>query len=126
MVYNTELMRHAQCSSHRGKLENPDFSVVLSNPTCGDTLHMYGNICSGGFSALKFEAAGCLLSQAAASLLIEKMLGERVDTVLKLTPEDLLMLIPARLGLSRQKCIILSLDALKEGVATYARTHHDA
>ena len=54
-----------------------------------------------------------MVSQAAASILLQSCVGKTVDEVLKLDKDDILKLLGIPLGPNRIKCALLSLEALK-------------
>ena len=63
-----------------------------------------------------FSGQGCVISQASASMLLEKMHGKSVDEVKKFSAEDMLGLYGARLTPNRQKCCLLSWRVLQSAV----------
>ena len=63
-----------------------------------------------------FTGQGCVISQASASMLLEKMHGKTVDDVKQFSAEDMLKLYGARLTPNRQKCCLLSWKVLQSAV----------
>ena len=43
-LYQAELMDHYKNPRNNGKLESPDFSSVVFNPSCGDSVSFEGVI----------------------------------------------------------------------------------
>jgi len=118
-VYQEELMDHYKFPRNKKTLQNPDFYSVEKNPSCGDNVYVEGKIKDGKIVKLGFNGSGCVISQATASMLTEKVLGKSIDDVLKLTKEDILKMIGIELGPTRLKCALISLSALKQGLLNF-------
>ncbi len=65
---------------------------------------------------VRFTGRGCAISQAATSMLCERIVGMTLDEVKKLTREDVLEMLGIELGPVRLKCALLGLKTLKAGV----------
>ncbi len=124
-LYQEELMDHYRHPRHRGTLQRPDFSTGEYNPSCGDSVSVQGNIKQNELIAIAFEGAGCVISQAAASLLAEYALNRSLDELAALTADDILKLVKIPLGPTRLKCALLSLHALKEGIKQYKQKNSE-
>lgn len=112
-IYQEKLMDHYKNPRNKKKIENPDFSTGRKNPSCGDSLLIEGQLIDGKIKDLGFDGSGCVVSQAAASVLLESCVGKTVDEVLKLDKDDILKMLGIPLGPNRIKCALLSLEALK-------------
>ncbi|MGH7742941.1 MAG: iron-sulfur cluster assembly scaffold protein, partial [Candidatus Eiseniibacteriota bacterium] len=66
--------------------------------------------------AVRFSGHGCSISQAAASMLSEKIEGQSLEEVRKLSKDDVLEMLGIELGPVRLKCALLALKTLKAGV----------
>ena len=81
-------MDHFKNPRNKKEIENANFFAGQNNPLCGDRLIMTGIIKDNVIKDLGFQGEGCVISQAAASMLTEKCIGKSVEDVLKLTKED--------------------------------------
>jgi nitrogen fixation NifU-like protein len=63
-----------------------------------------------------FSGHGCCISQAAASMLVEKISGMRVDDLKTFTAPQMLELFGARLTPNRQKCCLLGWRVLQQAL----------
>ena len=115
-MYAEELQDHFKFPRNKGTLVHPDISVGDSNPSCGDRVHFYVNILDGKISELKFEGEGCVISQAAASMLSEHCKHMKLDLVLSMTKEDIISILNLSLGPTRLRCALLCLEVLQRGV----------
>jgi nitrogen fixation NifU-like protein len=116
------LVDHYQRPRHRGKLPNADAQVPGGNPGCGDiiTMHLKSNEGGDRVAAVSFEGVGCTLSQAAASILAERMnrLQPSFAEVLDFSYEEMLDLLGRGIAESRPQCATLALGTLKGAVKT--------
>jgi nitrogen fixation protein NifU and related proteins len=117
--YKEILMDHYQNPRNRGHLENPVFSTVQYNPSCGDSISFEGVIEDGIIKSLAFEGKGCVISQATASIFTEYCIGKNIEEILKIENAQIKDIIGMELGAMRIKCALLSLMALKEGIMEY-------
>jgi len=120
-LYKDRLMDHFQNPRNKGKLENPDFSTAQHNPSCGDSVSVQGVVKDNVLSAIAFEGKGCVMSQAAASILSEFCISKTVDEILAIQKEDLPEIIGMEIGPIRIKCALLALIALKDGILQYKK-----
>lgn len=118
-MYNEMLMEHYKYPVNKKKIEYPSFAFVRENFSCGDKMAIQGVVQDGVLIDVGFDAQGCVISQAAASLLTQECLGKKLDEILAISVEDIVKLIGLELGPNRLKCALLSLDALKRGIGIY-------
>lgn len=121
--YHAELMEHYRYSPFRGTLDQPTIQAEDLNPSCGDRIEMHALVADGTIQDIKFRGSGCVLSQAAASMLAEKVRSTTPESVLSLTKDDMLALVEIKLGPNRLKCVLLALDVLQQGIRTYQKNH---
>src|SRR5690606_18925212 len=90
------------------------------NPGCGDvvTLYVRAEPDEDRIAAVGFEGEGCTISQAAASILAERMNRKRptFDEVLALSYEQMIDLLGRDIVGSRPRCATLALGTLKAAV----------
>jgi nitrogen fixation NifU-like protein len=116
------LVDHYRRPRHRGALPDADARVPGGNPGCGDivTLHLRAEPESDRVAAVSFEGVGCTLSQAAASILAERVNRDHpsFDEILASPPEAMLDLLGRDIAESRPGCALLALGTLKGAVKT--------
>lgn len=79
-----------------------------TNPLCGDVIRLELQVDDKGtLKEVYFNGDGCCISQAAASMLVEKFDGKPIEEVKKFTAKDMLELFGVRLTPNRQKCCLL-------------------
>lgn len=135
--YREALLEHAKRPRYQGRLEAPQFSASASNPLCGDELEITLRLAEGKIEALGFTVRGCMIVQAAASMISEAVAGISLETAHRLgaqfreameapreameapreaLPEGLESLQPltvVRQHRSRIRCALLPWDALE-------------
>lgn len=116
-LYQQELMDHYRYPRNRGVLESPSFASEVLNPSCGDQISFQGIVKDGTVRALKFQGKGCVISQAAASMLSEKGINQPISIIQEWGKDTMLSLVRIPLGPTRLRCALLPLEALQSGIA---------
>ena len=115
-IYRENILDHYKHPRHRGTLEHPDITYEDANPLCGDHIRMDLKVRDGRVEQVAFSGHGCSISQAAASMLCERIEGRPLEEIKQLTREDVLEMLGIELGPVRLKCGLLALKTLKAGV----------
>jgi nitrogen fixation NifU-like protein len=118
-LYQEELLDHYRNPRHKGRLVQPHFKSGQHNPSCGDSVCFEGKFENGFLVEIAFDGVGCVISQAAASMLAEQVKEKPLEYIVALNSQTIVVLIGMDLGPTRLKCALLSLYALQEGVAAY-------
>ncbi len=118
-LYQDVLLDHYRNPRNRGILEPADFQSGEDNPSCGDSVSMYGRVQDGKLVAVSFQGKGCVISQAAASMLTQKVLGMDLHEIMKIDADFMRTLVGIELGPTRVRCALLALEALQKGVQEY-------
>jgi len=116
------LVDHYQRPRHRGALPDADARVPGGNPSCGDLVTMYVKADPSGerIGRVTFEGAGCTISQAAASILTDRVNREHwsFGDALDFSPEQMMDLLGRDVVDARPGCATLALGTLKAAVKT--------
>jgi nitrogen fixation NifU-like protein len=116
-IYQEHVLDHYEQPHHRGRDPGATHAHEDDNPLCGDVIHIDLRIDEAGrVTAAWFDGDGCCISQASASMLVEKVEGLSVDEVRAFTADDMLRLFGAKLTPNRQKCCLLSWRVLQQAV----------
>jgi len=115
-MFRENILEHYRHPRNQGTLEHPDITYEDANPLCGDKIRMDLNVKDGVIDQVRFSGHGCSISQAAASMLSERIEGQPIEEVRKLTRDDVLEMLGIELGPVRLKCALLALKTLKAGV----------
>ncbi|MEI7750256.1 MAG: SUF system NifU family Fe-S cluster assembly protein [Candidatus Moraniibacteriota bacterium] len=117
-LYQAVILDHSKHPRNCGHLEHANHHGEAKNPTCGDSLSMDILTENGIITDIRFTGQGCAISQASASLLSESVKGKPIEAALTLTPEDIVTLLGVELSPNRLKCALLSLETLKQALAS--------
>jgi nitrogen fixation NifU-like protein len=116
-LYREQIIDRYKYPLMKGTLEPNDYSYEDDNPLCGDRIRIDLRVDDKDIvTEAAFSGTGCAISQAAADLLMESIVGKSLDDVKALTKEDILELLAIELGPVRLKCALLSLKVLKAGI----------
>jgi nitrogen fixation protein NifU and related proteins len=115
------LLDHYENPRCNGSLPDADIACDGSTPLCGDHVHLDLKLAADGatIADARFEGNGCIISQAAASILTEKLIGMRLDDVAALPPQHMLDQIHMPLSAQRVKCALLGLQTAKDGIRAW-------
>jgi nitrogen fixation NifU-like protein len=114
-LYRDQIIDHYQNPRNHGTLEHPDISYEEDNPVCGDHIRIDLKVVDGKVAEARFDGHGCSISQAAASMLTESIIGKPLDEVRQMGKEQVLEMLGIPLGPVRLKCALLALKVLKAG-----------
>jgi nitrogen fixation protein NifU and related proteins len=143
-LYQEIILDHYKNPHHAGLREPFEAQVHHVNPTCGDEVTLRVHVAEGVVSDVSYDAVGCSISQASASVLTDLLIGKPVDeamdvhrTFLELMQgkgqvepdEDVLEDGIAFAGVAkfpaRVKCALLSWMAWKDATAQVMEASHD-
>src|SRR5262245_53970461 len=114
VLYREEILDHYYASPRRGRLESPDLQAELDNPLCGDHIRLELELDPADrIGRVRFDGDGCAISQAAASLLAERIEGTDADEARRFSIEGMLRLIGIPLTPARLKCGLLAWRTLQ-------------
>jgi nitrogen fixation NifU-like protein len=100
-LYRDFILEHYKRPRNFGELEPHDLEAQEQNPLCGDELGVQIRVTDGRIADLRFNGHGCAISQAAASIASEELIGMDVGVDISAT---------------RRKCALLSLKVLRHAV----------
>ena len=115
-IYKENILDHYRNPRNKTTLANATHQQTSKNPLCGDQLTLYLNVENSIIKKAAFQGSGCAISQAAMSLLTEHLENMTVDQALQLQAEDINNILGISVNYTRQKCAILSLNAIKQAL----------
>ena len=117
-LYRENILDHYKNPRRRGTIEDADARGEGMNPLCGDeiTITLLYDEQGDTISDVRFEGRGCAISQAATSMLVEKIAGRKATEVAAMPKEEVLDELGIPLGPVRLKCALLGLSTLKVAI----------
>ena len=115
-LYRQYILDHFREPRNYGAIEDADIHAADTNPLCGDRIAFDLKIQDGRVKEVRFSGRGCAISQASASMLTEKIEGASLEELQALTPQDVFDMLGVEIGPARQRCALLSLRVLHQGI----------
>jgi len=115
-LYRDFILEHYKRPRNFGELEPHDLAAHEYNPLCGDQLGVQIRVEDGRIADLRFNGQGCAISQAAASIASEELIGMALDEAAALDADWMLDLLGIEISATRRKCALLSLKALRHAI----------
>ncbi len=128
-LYHRAIVEAARAAVGSGRLADANATASVDNPLCGDRVTMHLRVEGQRVSGLAHEVRGCLLCEAAASLIGAHAPGQTVDALREVAAQvdallergvqpaderwqDLKMFTPVHGFKSRHRCVRLPFEAL--------------
>lgn len=117
-LYQEVLLEEAKHPQNQGQLLDADTVLTQTNASCGDQVTIYLKVDSQShrITDLKWEGQGCIISQAAMSLLSQVILERKltVSETNDFTQSDVEELLGIEeISPGRIKCLMLGVSAFK-------------
>ena len=133
-LYHRAILEAAAAGVGSGRLASPHGRARVDNPLCGDRVDFDVQVAEARVSALAHRVRGCLLCEAAASVIGRSACGATAAQLLAVRDEvsamlgggarhfsppweALEMFAPARDFPSRHECVTLAFDALSAALS---------
>jgi nitrogen fixation protein NifU and related proteins len=94
-LYQEIILDHYKNPRHGGLRDPYEAEVHHVNPTCGDEVTLRVHLTDGVVEDVSYDAVGCSISQASASVLTELVIGKKIDDAMAIH-QDFLTLMQGR------------------------------
>ncbi len=119
-MYQENILEHYENPYHCGALEHPTLEYRALNPLCGDEVRIQARLDGeGNLAEAYFDGEGCVISLAAASMLMEVVEGKTLAEIKAMDRQDMLDLLGIPLTTMRVKCAMLPLRTLEKAIHLY-------
>ncbi|MEP7285676.1 MAG: Fe-S cluster assembly sulfur transfer protein SufU [Chloroflexota bacterium] len=124
--YIDNILDHYENPRHHGAMPDATVSLKGGNPGCGDIVTMYLKIDdSERITDASFEGEGCTISQAAASILTEQIIGKTLHEVNDMDYTQFVDELGRDVVVNRPKCATLALNTVKAAERKFHAQHAD-
>ncbi|GAB3415142.1 iron-sulfur cluster assembly scaffold protein [Haloparvum alkalitolerans] len=116
-MYRQQILDHYKNPRNYGEMEDPDYTHVGENPSCGDTIRMDVRLADDGetIEYVTFTGDGCAISMASASMLSERLSGMTLDELKEMDTEDVTEMLGVDISPMRVKCAVLGRQVAQDG-----------
>jgi nitrogen fixation NifU-like protein len=119
-LYQENILDHYENPHNRCSMEHPTLEFRDLNPLCGDEVCVQARLDEHEHIAeVCFDGQGCVISLAAASMLMEEVEGKSLEEVKKMDRQTMLDLLGIPLTTMRVKCAMLALRTLEKAIHLY-------
>ena len=115
-IYKEHILDHYRNPRNKREIKNASGIGKASNISCGDETTLYLKFSDSKVEDASFTGSGCAISQAAASLLTEKLKELPLSGARALTPGDMYNLLGIKISPGRVKCTLLAYEAMAEAL----------
>jgi nitrogen fixation NifU-like protein len=115
-LYRDYILEHYKQPRNFGELPERDLEFHDKNPLCGDEMEVQIVVEDGKIADLKWHGQGCAISQAAASIASEELIGMPLDEAAALNADWMLDHMGIEISATRRKCALLNLKVLRGAV----------
>ena len=115
-LYRDYILEHYKRPHNFGELEPRDLEWHDHNPLCGDEMGVHIRVEDGRIADLRFHGQGCAISQAAASIASEELIGMPLEEVGQLPSGWIMDLLGIPISPTRRKCALLNLKVMRGAV----------
>ncbi len=91
-LYQEIILDHYKHPHHKGLREPFEAEVHHVNPTCGDEVTLRVHLSEGVVEDVSYDAVGCSISQAAASVMTDLVIGKTIDEAMEIHGEFLALM----------------------------------
>ncbi|MFB6155970.1 MAG: Fe-S cluster assembly sulfur transfer protein SufU [Haloferacaceae archaeon] len=120
-MYRQQILDHYKNPRNYGEMEEPTFTHVGENPSCGDTIRMDVKLGADGetIEYVSFSGDGCAISQASASMLTQQLPGMTVSELEEMDRDDVVDMLGVDISPMRIKCAVLAEKVAQDGAKIY-------
>ena len=122
-LYSEIILDYFKNPVNKGTITKPDGTSTEHNPLCGDKIRVDLLLDKKGKVAeAKFSGEGCAISQAATSMLTEKLIGKTPAQIKKIDNEEIYKMLNIPISPGRVKCALLGLVTAKKAAILCKKT----
>ncbi len=120
--YIENILNHYDHPRNKHRLDPADIDASGGNPGCGDIVVMFARLDpEGRIAEASFQGEGCTISQAAASMLTEDLIGRTLDEVRAMDFNDIIEEMGREVVSTRTRCATLALTIMKSASQDFQR-----
>ena len=116
------ILEHYESPRHYGPTDPADLVMQGGNPGCGDIITVYLKADENdAIAGLSFEGAGCTISQAATSMVMEMFESKTLTDIENTAQDTIIDLLGREIAATRLRCATLGLTTVQNAVRELRR-----
>ena len=115
-IYAQNILDRYKEPFYKDKTVKPTISSKQVNHSCGDKIEVQIELEDDKIKAYSFSGVGCAISQAAADILGDLIIGQGLNEILDMKSEDLIETLGIEISERRMKCALLAFTAIKNTI----------
>lgn len=116
------ILEHYESPRHYGPTDPADMVMQGGNPGCGDIITVYLKADENdAIAGLSFEGAGCTISQAATSMVMEMFESKTLTDIENTAQDAIIDLLGREIAATRLRCATLGLTTVQNAVRELRR-----
>ena len=116
-IYKENILDRYRNPRWKKVIEDANIREGGVNPSCGDALIFFVKFGdNGSVEEASFDGEGCAISQSSADILAENIESKSREEILSIDEKYVYNLLGVQVGIAREKCATLALNALRQGL----------
>jgi nitrogen fixation NifU-like protein len=115
-LYRDYILDHYKRPRNFGELDPHDLEAHEYNPLCGDEMGVHIQVREDRIGDLRFHGHGCAISQAAASIASEELIGMELGEAAELDSDWMIERLGIPISATRRKCALLNLKVIRAAI----------
>ncbi len=115
-IYAQNILDRYKEPFYKDKPVKSDISGKQVNHSCGDNIEVQIELKDDKIENYSFSGVGCAISQAAADILGDLIIGQSLSEILTMKSDELIETLGIEISERRMKCALLALTAIKNTI----------
>lgn len=115
-IYAQNILDRYKEPFYKDRTVKSNISGKQVNHSCGDNIEINLEIRNSKIEGYSFSGSGCAISQAAADILGDLIIGQSSGDILNMKKEELLEALGIKISERRMKCALLALNTIQNAI----------
>ncbi|MFA5841948.1 MAG: SUF system NifU family Fe-S cluster assembly protein [Candidatus Paceibacterota bacterium] len=115
-LYRQNILEHYKEPHNKRIILDATMEGKGKNANCGDLITFYLKVDGDVVTDVSFVGVGCAVSQAAASMLTDKVKGKTINELKAIAPGDVYNMLGVQISPGRVDCALLGYKAMSQAL----------